>query len=173
MDFLTPSLLLGQVIGRFANFFNYESYGGPTSVFWKMYVPDSANFYENLNQKFFHPTFLYEIIPNFILLLVLLWNYRGLTKRKAGLVFGFYALGYGIIRFFVEFFRLDALVIELPKYFHWPILSIEIHEIRVSQLAALFLMLVGLIVLKFRSEIVYIRKSMIDLKVKKDRRIKV
>ncbi len=32
-------LPLGQAIGRWGNFFNYEAYGGPTNLPWKMYVP--------------------------------------------------------------------------------------------------------------------------------------
>ncbi len=167
LDFLSPAILIGQVIGRFANFFNYESYGGPTNVYWKMFVPDSANVYDNINQKFFHPAFLYEIIPNFILLVLIMFFYRRLTKKRAGLVFGVYAIGYGIVRFFVEFFRLDALVLDLPSQLQFGIGGITIDKIFVSQLMSLILVIIGLIVIQMRQHVVYIRRSMTDLNVKK------
>src|ERR1700680_5031790 len=39
LDWLTPSLILGQIIGRFGNLFNYEVFGYPTNLPWKMFVP--------------------------------------------------------------------------------------------------------------------------------------
>jgi phosphatidylglycerol---prolipoprotein diacylglyceryl transferase len=173
LDFISPGLLLGQVIGRFGNFFNYESYGGPTSVYWKMYVPDNTNVFDNLNQKFFHPTFLYEIFFNFVLLLILLWNYRSFTRRKAGIVFGLYAIGYGLIRFFVEFFRLDALIFNLPDFLTFDLFGLQLTEVRISQVMAGLLVIFGLLVLKIRSDIIYIRKSIEDIKVRKTRDFKI
>jgi phosphatidylglycerol:prolipoprotein diacylglycerol transferase len=161
-DFLAPSVLLGQIIGRFGNFFNYEAYGGPTKAFWKMFVPDTANIYENLNEKYFHPTFLYEIIPNFILLICLLYWYEKLTHKKSGVVFGLYCLGYGFIRYFTEFFRLDALKIKLPQNIQFEWQKISIDSIPVSQLAALILIICGLIIVWTRRRTIYLKKTMTE-----------
>jgi phosphatidylglycerol:prolipoprotein diacylglycerol transferase len=159
-DFLAPSVLIGQILGRFGNFFNYEAYGGPTKVLWKMFVPDTANFYEDLNEKFFHPTFLYEIIPNFILLIYLLYNYEKMTARRSGLVFAWYLLGYGIIRYFTEFFRLDALKIVLPANMVIEWKNLTINFIPVSQVVALFCVIFGVILIWQRQRIIYLKKTM-------------
>jgi phosphatidylglycerol:prolipoprotein diacylglycerol transferase len=144
LDIVTPGLLLGQIIGRFGNFFNYEAYGPSTSVFWKMYVPDTANFYENLNQKFFHPTFLYEIIPNFFLLVWILFFYTKTTKRHYGHIFATYLIGYGTIRFFTEFFRLDALSFQIPNLsLSW----MNLDHIAIAQVLCIIMIFGGLIIL--------------------------
>lgn len=185
-DILAPGLLLGQIIGRFGNFFNYEGYGEPTNVFWKMFVPEPAiivnNYdYNNLYAEYFHPTFLYEIIPNFVLLLFLLWRYDKLTYKKSGIVFASYLVGYGAIRFFTEFFRLDALKIELitplkfntpefvvrffewikmPEFFIAWIESFEAEYIRISQIAALLIIVIGYFVYRKRKKVIFFKKSM-------------
>lgn len=162
LDFISPGVLLGQVIGRWGNFFNYEGYGHETPVFWKMAVPDTANYYD-LNATYFHPTFLYEIIPNFFLLVILLFFYDQLTAKRAGLVFSFYAIGYGLIRFVTEFFRLDALKIDLPKSLRFSLGYLgDVEFIRASQLAALILLITGLILLFKRLKILYLKKSMME-----------
>lgn len=158
-DILAPSLLLGQIFGRFGNFFNYEAYGGPTSVFWKMYVPDVVNFYDSLNQKFFHPTFLYEIIPNCLLLFILLWYYARLTKKRAGLVFALYLSGYGMIRFGTEFFRLDALTVSLPARWQSEIFGILVDRVKVSQLLATVIFGVGVWLYLARRKVVYLQRQ--------------
>jgi phosphatidylglycerol:prolipoprotein diacylglycerol transferase len=70
--------LLGQIIGRFGNFFNYEAFGYPTNLPWKMFVPESFRPEEFLQNSFFHPWFLYEILANlFILFLILRFDKLG------------------------------------------------------------------------------------------------
>ncbi len=152
LDFLAPAVLLGQIIGRFGNFFNYEAYGPSTSIYWKMYVPLLANITENLRQPYFHPTFLYEIIPNFFLLLVLLYNFTNWTQKRSGLVFAGYAVGYGVIRTFTEFFRLDAL-----KY---QIFGIITHP---SQILSVGLAAFGIYIIIRRNKIVYFKKTMTEI----------
>ena len=166
LDFLTPSVLIGQVIGRFGNFFNYEAYGPATKVFWRMYIPEPANIYNNLNDRTFHPTFLYEIIPNFILLCYLLINYDKLTKRRAGIVFAIWAISYGIIRFITEFFRLDALKIHLPQTLSLFNNSLNIEYIYVSSFAAVCLFVFGIIVYLQRQKIVYLKRDMSEIGIK-------
>jgi phosphatidylglycerol---prolipoprotein diacylglyceryl transferase len=163
LDFLVPGLLLGQVIGRFGNFFNYESYGQATSVFWKMYVPNTANISTNINDRFFHPAFLYELIPNFILLILILYNYDKWTKKRAGIVFAIYAMGYGFVRLVTEFFRLDALRYQLP--FNLNLFGFEIKQILVSQIMAILLIIFGFYTFMIRRRIIYLKKNMGELKI--------
>ncbi|GAB4149325.1 MAG: prolipoprotein diacylglyceryl transferase [Patescibacteria group bacterium] len=159
-DFVAPAVLLGQIIGRFGNFFNYESYGYPTKVLWKMYVPDSANV-DFLSERYFHPTFLYEIIPNFILLLAILYFYDNLTKKHAGLVLALYLCGYGLIRFFVEIFRIDPLLLTfngVPVFGDVPV--------RVSMAAAYLIFILGLCIWWVRRR-VYVRyQTVTEIKLK-------
>jgi phosphatidylglycerol:prolipoprotein diacylglycerol transferase len=163
LDFMAPGVLLGQVIGRWGNFFNYEAYGPETSVFWKMAVPDTANYYGNLNATYFHPTFLYEIIPNFIALIIILYFYESLTSKRSGLVFSLYAIFYGTIRFFVEFYRMDALKINLPNFLQVSLGYFgSLEYIRVSQVAALFLLLIGIYLFIKRAKVIYFKKDMTE-----------
>lgn len=164
LDFLAPSVLIGQIIGRFGNFFNYEGYGPETSVFWKMFVPDSAGFYGDIGAKYFHPTFLYEIIPNCFLLIYLLYNYTDSTRKNSGFVFANYAMGYGLIRFGTEFFRLDSLKIMLPSFLQFDILKLfELKFVMVSQIGAIILFLIGYTIWKKRQKVIYIKKDMTEL----------
>lgn len=149
LDVLAPGVLLGQIIGRWGNFFNYESYGGPTSVYWKMFVPTNVNLYDP-NEQYFHPTFLYEIIANSILLCILLYTFHFLTFKKSGLIFALYGIGYGIIRIITEFFRIDALKYSLPFRINVPYTSIILQEIYVSQVAACMLLIGCLFLLMYR-----------------------
>ena len=191
LDILAPSILLGQIIGRFGNFFNYEAYGGPTAVAWKMFVPDqavNANKYEYVNQlsQYFHPTFLYEIIPNILLLTFLLWTYGARTRRHAGLVAALYLIGYGSIRFFTEFFRLDALRIPLGWSLQAPqwlvdvihtllgkdglgaitvafLSPLRIENLLISQIIALLVIILGIWLYRRRIATIYSREKLSDL----------
>ncbi len=176
LDFIVPGLLLGQIFGRFGNFFNYEAYGQPTAAFWKMYVPPTASGYsDNINEHFFHPTFLYEIIPNFLLLVFILFRYKKFTHKHAGLIAGTYMVGYGLIRAITEVFRIDALYINLPQFLQLKIGPFKvqnlpdgktgefgpfvIESLLVSQLAAIALLLLGLWILSKRLKVLYIKKT--------------
>jgi len=106
-DTMTPSLILGQAIGRIGCFFNGDAHGYPTNLPWGLvYSPDSQ-----AGQMFpgqpLHPTQLYEMIFNFIIF-GLLWKIR---KRMTvdGHLFLLYVVMYSAIRIFVEYFRADKL----------------------------------------------------------------
>jgi len=105
LDWLTPSLILGQIIGRFGNLFNYEAFGYPTSVSWKMFVPNEFRPDQFSQFSFFHPFFLYEALANGIILLLLLFY---LKPKKPGHLFIFYVLLYNSVRFCLEFIRIDS-----------------------------------------------------------------
>jgi phosphatidylglycerol:prolipoprotein diacylglycerol transferase len=166
LDIVAVGTLAGQIIGRWGNFFNYEAYGPETSVFWKMFVPDTANTYGNLNARFFHPTFLYEILLNYILLIWLFWNYERLTSKRTGLVFASYCIGYGCIRFFVEFFRLDALLLPVATFLQ-PSLGIfgNLENLRVSQLMSILLILIGIWAYFRRRKVLYLKSRTQDVEL--------
>jgi phosphatidylglycerol:prolipoprotein diacylglycerol transferase len=108
-DAIAPSLVLGQAFGRFGNFMNGDAYGIKTDAPWGIYFPagtpagDDAQ-YGGLPQ---HPTMLYELAGN-LLIFALIWWLRRYHFRD-GFVVSLYFVLYSALRFFIEFFRADAL----------------------------------------------------------------
>lgn len=115
-------LILGQILGRWGNFFNREVFGEYSDGLLAMRLPmaavrDHSDITENIrahmvegtNYIQVHPTFLYESLLNLVVLIFMLWY----MKRKAfdGEICLVYLGGYGIIRFFVEGIRTDQLKI--------------------------------------------------------------
>lgn len=93
-DICVPGLLIGQIIGRWGNFFNAEVYGHETDSLFRMTINGGNGV---------HPLFLYEGVWNFIgLLLILLFRDK---KHKDGQVFFFYIFWYGLGRLFLEGMR--------------------------------------------------------------------
>ncbi|MBE3557201.1 MAG: prolipoprotein diacylglyceryl transferase [Firmicutes bacterium] len=108
-DVVMPSILLGQAIGRWGNFFNEELYGYPTDLPWKMYIAPEHRLPGFEQYSFFHPTFLYESILDLIGFAFLYW-YRGRRETRPGDVLWLYLILYSIIRFIVEIFRIGQSV---------------------------------------------------------------
>jgi len=98
-DIASVALLLGQAIGRWANYVNQEAYGIPTELPWAMYIAG----------EYRHPTFLYESIWN-LLLFFGLWYYLN-HRPHSGKVFGLYLAGYSFGRFIIESLRTDSLML--------------------------------------------------------------
>ncbi len=115
LDAAGPAVLVGQAIGRIANFINQALYGPPTTLPWG--IPISAQ--HRLTQfqdliKYpvettrFHPTFAYEMLWNFAAAGLLLWIWRRYEKDiKPGTIFAGWLLLAGIGRAWIEFFRPD------------------------------------------------------------------
>lgn len=114
-DLVAPSLILGQAIGRWGNFFNSEAFGGPTDLPWKLYIPPDRRPLEYINFEYFHPTFLYESLWNlmvFGLLLTLFFRgLRGKPHLKLGTLFLVYMISYSLGRFWIEGLRTDSLML--------------------------------------------------------------
>lgn len=123
VDTAGPGLILGQIIGRWGNFFNREAFGEYTNGLFAMQLPLDAVRTADVTEKMqehltmidgvayiqVHPTFLYESLWNLmILMILLLWIKR---KKFDGEVFLLYLLGYGIGRFWIEGLRTDQLLI--------------------------------------------------------------
>ncbi|NTV01379.1 MAG: prolipoprotein diacylglyceryl transferase [Chlorobiaceae bacterium] len=97
-DLFIPALPLGYTFGRLGNFINGELYGRVTTAAIGMHFPQAPGY------GLRHPSQLYEAFFEGIVLFVLLWSLR----KKApytGFLSGLYLLGYGVVRFFIEFFR--------------------------------------------------------------------
>ncbi len=106
LNWLSAPVLIGQIIGRFGNLFNYELYGYPTSLPWKMFVPFNFRLPGYQHFLYFHPLFLYEALGNTIILLYLMAKIRqGNTKT----LFLWYLLLYNCLRFGLEFLRIDSV----------------------------------------------------------------
>lgn len=113
LDLLTWPLIAGQIVGRFGNLFNYELYGYPTSLPWKMFVPSAFRASGFLDQSYFHPLFLYEALAS-ALVFLLLWTIFPPHKAHAGTfgkLFFSYLLLYNMVRFGLEFLRIDSIFI--------------------------------------------------------------
>jgi phosphatidylglycerol:prolipoprotein diacylglycerol transferase len=118
LDICLPTLLVGQAIGRWGNFFNQEAYGRPTTLPWGLDIASDRRIppYDNLTQyppsTRFHPTFLYESLWDAGALLMILWlerQFRSWLKPGDGALL--YAVLYSAGRFFTEGLRTDSLCI--------------------------------------------------------------
>ncbi len=124
-DMLAVSIPLGYTFGRLGNFINGELYGRVTSADWGMIFPYARKFpvssgwvveiaekagidlaaagnYVNLPR---HPSQLYEAFFEGIFLWAVMWFILRMRKHAPGELMGSYVLGYGVIRFFIEYFR--------------------------------------------------------------------
>lgn len=121
IDTVVPGVILGQILGRWGNFFNREAFGDYTDGLFAMRLPVDSVRYHEITAKMFehmeeganyiqvHPTFLYESLWNIgiLVLMLLLWK----KKHFDGEVTLLYFAGYGIGRFWIESLRTDQLQI--------------------------------------------------------------
>lgn len=114
-DLVAPSLILGQAIGRWGNFFNSEAFGAPTELPWKLYIPLERRPYGYANVEYFHPTFLYESLWNLmvfgILVVLFFRDLKGKPKLKTGTLFLVYLVIYSGGRLWIEGLRTDSLML--------------------------------------------------------------
>lgn len=115
-------LVLGQIIGRWGNFFNREAFGQYTDGLFAMRLPVAAvrasdisksiaaHITDGINYIQVHPTFLYEGLWNTGVLLFMLY-YRKKLKKFNGEIALVYLGGYGLGRLWVEGLRTDQLLI--------------------------------------------------------------
>ena len=111
LDIVAPSLALGQGIGRWGNFFNEEAFGTPTSLPWKLYISPPHRPLLYAQEEFFHPTFLYEALWDFLIFALLLWVFRDRVARAPTCLFWMYLGLYSVGRLIVEGFRTDSLML--------------------------------------------------------------
>jgi phosphatidylglycerol:prolipoprotein diacylglycerol transferase len=96
-DFIAPLVPLALGAGRLGNFINAELWGRPAAVPWAMVFP-------NVDGMPRHPSQLYEFFLEGVVLLTVLWWFSQ-RPRPRGAVSGAFLLGYGLLRFMVEYTR--------------------------------------------------------------------
>lgn len=98
-DFLVPAVPIGLALGRFGNFINGELWGREASADlpWAFIFPTGGDIPR-------HPSQLYQMLLEGLLLFVLLWWYAS-KPRFRGQVSGAFLIGYGLFRFIAEFWR--------------------------------------------------------------------
>ena len=138
-DLCVMGLLLGQCIGRWANFINREAFGAETTLPWRMRLWVSQ--YQSIEV---HPTFFYESLWNLIGLLLILFVVSR-ARRFDGENTWFYFLWYGLGRFWIEGLRTDSLYL-----FDWTFMG---EPIRVSQALSLLLAVTAAVMLFYNIRI--------------------
>lgn len=160
-DLVAPSLILGQAIGRWGNFFNSEAYGRATDVPWKLAIFNEirnpqGEVVEKVFQGYFHPTFLYESLWNlgvFALLLTLFfWGLKNYDRLKTGTITAAYLIAYSLGRVWIEWLRTDSLMLG---------------PLRIAQVVSLIAIALGLIILAW---LYWFNRPLPDVISIKDRR---
>ncbi|PQM50996.1 prolipoprotein diacylglyceryl transferase [Mycolicibacter virginiensis] len=118
-DAVAPGIVLAQAIGRIGNYFNQELYGRETTLPWGLEIfwrEDAAgvrdpHLLDGISTgelyKIVQPTFLYELLWNLVVFLVLIYADRRF-RMGHGRLFALYVAGYCIGRFGIELLRDDA-----------------------------------------------------------------
>lgn len=109
----TVGMPLGQAIGRWGNYFNQELFGLPTNLPWGIPIDFMNRPLAYISSEYFHPTFLYESIGSLFIFIVLLSFQTYLIKKNkisnktAQISTLFYLILYSLLRFSLEFIRID------------------------------------------------------------------
>ena len=144
LDIIAPTLLIAQAIGRWGNFFNQEAYGAiveydalvnmkiiPQFIIDNMYIQGAYRL----------PMFYFESIfclIGFIALLI----FRRRKYTKNGQVFSGYLIWYGVVRFIIEAFRSDSLMLS---------------DFKIAQIVSIVMVVAGIIIF-----IIQQRKPILD-----------
>lgn len=140
VDIAAPSIILGQMLGRWGNFINQEAHGGEVSRSFLegLMIPDWIinQMYIEVNGSFayYHPTFLYESVWNFVGLILLLLLRK--VNPLRGEIFLSYVIWYSVGRTFVEGLRTDSLMLT--------------ETIRVAQAISILLVIVAVGLILYR-----------------------
>ncbi|MFL7813927.1 MAG: prolipoprotein diacylglyceryl transferase [Anaerolineales bacterium] len=149
LDAAAPALLIGQALVRPANFINQELYGQPTTLPWGIRIEELHRIapWRNMYQfpyetTYFHPTFAYEMLWNFLAAGILLWIALEYKDRiKPATIFAGWLVLEGLGREIIEFFRPDQ-----PR---WPGTDISY-----SRIAAGLMIVVGIFWLLVKYEVI-------------------
>jgi prolipoprotein diacylglyceryl transferase len=116
-DALAPGIVVAQAIGRLGNYFNQELYGGDTTLPWGLEIyrrvtPEGREdalagvAIDHTPIQIVHPTFLYELLWNVGVALLIVWADRKF-RLGHGRAFALYVAGYTAGRFWIELMRTD------------------------------------------------------------------
>jgi phosphatidylglycerol:prolipoprotein diacylglycerol transferase len=142
---IVPGLALGQVIGRFGNYFNQEIFGLPTNLPWGIPIDVLNRPVDYVTFHYFHPTFLYESLGSLLIFAILyLLTVKLGRKQKLNInsyiwLTTLYLILYSLLRFLLEFIRLDYAPIVLG--------------LRVPQIVSLFIILVSCLLLIIKNHV--------------------
>lgn len=113
-DLAAIGLALGQVFGRWGNFFNQELYGRPTELPWAVYIEPIYRLPEFAAYGRFHPAFLYESLWSLLTFFLLYTLLRRCSDRLLnGELMALYLIAYAIGRTLLEQVRLDSRTLNL------------------------------------------------------------
>ena len=102
LDLVSLGFLIGQFVGRWGNFINREAHGSVTDSFLRMGIEDAFG-----NVTYYHPTFLYESLWNFVGFVLL--HFYSKRRKYDGQIFLLYVAWYGLGRAVIEGLRTDSL----------------------------------------------------------------
>jgi len=120
LDLVAVGFFIGQILGRFGNFMNQEAHGYAINAenldtqrefLTSLFIPEFIVNGMFINGSYYHPTFLYEALWNFIGLLIAVFVLRRLSKLLVGEIAAFYAIWYSFGRIFIESLRTDSLML--------------------------------------------------------------
>jgi phosphatidylglycerol---prolipoprotein diacylglyceryl transferase len=144
-----PGLAIAQAIGRWGNYFNQELFGKPTDLPWGIPIEPANRILEYYNSNFFHPAFLYESIGSLIIFIILIILHFRIIKNSKTVITDdsscnnkfmnivlAYLLMYSILRFSLEFIRIDPT----PVLFGW----------RLPQITSFLIILLVMVILYYK-----------------------
>ena len=132
-DMVCPGVMIGQIVGRWGNFFNGEAYGESPAEDSLLYFMRMELRHEGWSNSYIcQPTFLYESLWNLVGFLIINALYK--KKKFDGQVFLMYITWYGFGRMFIEGLRTDSLMVG---------------TFRISQVVALLCFIVGFALLVY------------------------
>ncbi|MDP9433740.1 MAG: prolipoprotein diacylglyceryl transferase [Actinomycetota bacterium] len=111
-DAVAPGVALAQAVGRLGNWFNQELFGRPTDLPWGLEIDPRFRPDRYADVLTFHPTFLYELLWNVGVAVVLLWADRRF-RLGHGRVFALYLALYAVGRAWIEALRIDEATLIL------------------------------------------------------------
>lgn len=116
MDAIFPNVLIAQAIGRWGNFMNQEAYGGIVSEGYYDHFPGFIKEHMYIAGEYREPTFLYESGLNLFGWILITLIYKKYGRKKRGDLAFAYLSWYGVVRFWIESMRTDALMLGDIKF---------------------------------------------------------
>lgn len=109
-DMVCPGVMIGQIVGRWGNFFNGEAFGESPAADSLLYFMRMELRHENWSTSYIcQPTFLYESLWNLVGFIITNALYK--KKKYDGQVFLMYITWYGFGRMLIEGLRTDSLMV--------------------------------------------------------------
>lgn len=156
LDMIVVSVLIGQMIGRWGNFFNHEAHGGlvpgatldaQRAFLKRLWLPEFIinNMYMESSEisstpGYYHPTFLYESLTNLLGITLILILRRTVKKFYIGDSLFVFLIWWGVFRFLIEITRTDALLIG---------------KLKMAQIASIVNVVIGIVGIIVRHAIKY------------------